>query len=125
MGKAKRWVLLEHTGSPNDPKGRHFDLMLEGKESCKTWQLRSFPIAGGPAREMIPLPDHDLKWLEKTEAIVSGNRGKAKRVLAGTYIVIKEEQSSTSQKIKLEGIAFMAILDIEGEKAKFLSKLIK
>ena len=29
MNQPKRWALLEHRGSPDDPEGIHFDLLLE------------------------------------------------------------------------------------------------
>ena len=47
MDTFKRWVLLEHVGDPNDPEGRHFDLLLEDRSECRSWQLRQIPILDG------------------------------------------------------------------------------
>ena len=46
-----RWVLLEHLGAPNDPKGRHFDLLVEDLEDCRTWQLEKFPVLNEPEQK--------------------------------------------------------------------------
>ena len=42
-----RFALLEHTGAPSDPTGRHFDLLLETASVCRTWRLMTLPEAGG------------------------------------------------------------------------------
>ena len=42
-----RFALLEHTGAPDDPGGRHFDLLLEAGEACRTWRLLEIPQADG------------------------------------------------------------------------------
>ena len=80
-----RFVLLEHTGHPDDPAGRHFDLLLEEPESCRTWRLAELPGAGGGAVAALPLPPHRLAWLDIEAGDVSGGRGFARRVDAGTY----------------------------------------
>ena len=80
-----RFVLLEHTGHPDDPAGRHFDLLLEEPEACRTWRLAAIPVAGGQAVAAEPLPPHRLAWLETIAGEVSGGRGFARRVDAGGY----------------------------------------
>ncbi len=80
-----RFVLLEHTGHPDDPVGRHYDLLLEEPAACKTWRLAEIPVAGGPAVAAMPLPPHRLAWLDIEAGEVSGGRGFARRVDAGTY----------------------------------------
>ena len=80
-----RFVLLEHTGHPDDPVGRHFDLLLEEVDTCRTWRLAEIPRVDGPPVAVTPLPAHRLVWLERLEGEVSGGRGFARRVDAGTY----------------------------------------
>jgi len=80
-----RFVLLEHTGHPDDPAGRHYDLLLEEPEACRTWRLAEIPVAGGEPVAATPLSPHRLAWLEIDAGEVSGGRGFARRVDAGTY----------------------------------------
>lgn len=81
-----RFVLLEHTGHPDDPAGLHYDLLLEDGEACRTWRLPAIP-GGGEAVAAEPLPPHRLAWLDIESAEVSGGRGVARRLDAGTYEV--------------------------------------
>ena len=81
----KRWVLLEHSDSPNDKGGVHFDLLLEEIDDCKSWRLLSFPILDGPPVKANLIQRHDIRWLEIDEEVLSGGRGKAKRVLKGFF----------------------------------------
>ena len=80
-----RFVLLEHTGHPDDPAGRHYDLLLEEPDACRTWRLAEVPVAGGEPVAATPLSPHRLAWLEIDAGEVSGGRGFARRVDAGTY----------------------------------------
>jgi hypothetical protein len=80
-----RFVLLEHTGHPEDPTGRHFDLLLEEPAACQTWRLAEIPVAGGRAVTAERLPPHRLAWLDTEAAEVSGGRGFARRVAGGRY----------------------------------------
>ena len=80
-----RYALLRHTGAPDDPSGCHFDLLLEDGDHCRTWRLANVPIPNGISQPAVPLPPHRLVWLEPRSAAVSGNRGWAKRVMAGTF----------------------------------------
>lgn len=86
-----RFVLLEHTGHPDDPAGRHYDLLLEEPEACRTWRLAEIPMAGGEPVAAEPLPPHRLAWLEIEAGEVSGGRGFARRVDAGTYDTVAGE----------------------------------
>ena len=86
-----RFVLLEPTGHPDDPAGRHFDLLLEEPEACRTWRLAEIPLAGGEPVAAEPLPPHRLAWLETLAGEVSGGRGFARRVDAGTYDTVAGE----------------------------------
>ena len=88
-----RFVLLEHTSAPDDPTGRHFDLLLENGSACRTWRLLALPLAGGPAVVAIELPPHRLEWLDRLEGEVSGGRGHARRIAAGRYEIVAASDS--------------------------------
>ncbi len=80
-----RFIILEHTGAPDDPAGRHFDLLLEDGESCRTWRLAALPEPGGPAVKTVELAPHRLAWLDHEAGEISGGRGFARRIDAGIY----------------------------------------
>lgn len=80
-----RFVIFEHTGAPDDPTGRHFDLLLESGAACRTWRLMELPKSDGPPVAALELPAHRIAWLETLAADVSGGRGHARRVAAGTF----------------------------------------
>jgi hypothetical protein len=86
-----RFVILEHTGAPDDPAGRHFDLLLEAGPACRTWRLMVVPISGGDPVPALELPPHRLEWLERLEGDVSGGRGHARRVDAGSYALLSSD----------------------------------
>ena len=81
----QRYALLRHTGAPDDPYGCHFDLLLEDGDICRTWRLATVPQLNGAAQPAVPLPAHRKDWLEPRSAAVSGNRGWAERIHAGSY----------------------------------------
>ena len=99
-----RFAVLEHTGAPDDPAGRHFDLLLEADAACRTWRLLSLPTADGNAVVAMELPPHRLVWLDRLEGEVSGGRGFARRVDAGTYDLRSSDADdlSTATVIVLE-----------------------
>ena len=80
-----RFAVLEHVGAPDDPAGRHFDLLLEAGPACRAWRLLSLPTADGHAVVAMELPPHRLVWLDRLAGEVSGGRGFARRVDAGGY----------------------------------------
>lgn len=80
-----RFILLEHTDAPDDPAGRHFDLLLEAGEACLTWRLAELPSAGDPAVAAEAIAPHRLAWLDHEAGEVSGGRGHARRVDGGPY----------------------------------------
>jgi hypothetical protein len=80
-----RFILLEHTGAPDDPVGRHYDLLLEAGEACLTWRLTAIPSVGGPAVAAVEITPHRLAWLDHEAGEVSGGRGFARRIDGGTY----------------------------------------
>jgi hypothetical protein len=80
-----RFILLEHTGAPDDPAGQHFDLLLEAGEVCLTWRLAEIPSPAGPAVAAVEIAPHRLAWLDHEAGEVSGGRGFARRIDGGTY----------------------------------------
>jgi hypothetical protein len=80
-----RFTILEHTGAPDDPAGRHFDLLIEAGDSCRTWRLTKLPEPDGRPVAASELPPHRLAWLDHETGEVSGGRGFARRVAAGTW----------------------------------------
>ena len=75
MTTTYRWVILEHTGAPNDPQGIHYDLLLEDLTSCRTWRLNQIPNSNSIEVEAIRLSNHNLRWLNTKESILSRGRG--------------------------------------------------
>ena len=78
--------MLRHTGSPDDIKGIHFDLLLEDKDFCRTWRLADIPLLDGPCVDSVYIAPHDLYWLDIEEKFVSGNRGFTKRIKHGIFV---------------------------------------
>ena len=124
-----RFVLLEHTGHPDDPAGLHYDLLLEdsalaGGAACRTWRLAEIPQAGGGAVAAQELPPHRLEWLEREAAAVSGNRGFARRVDAGTYERLATPPGAAADhRIRLQGGVVSGDLVIEMTPAGLHARL--
>ena len=81
-----RWVLLRHSGAPDDQSGTHFDLLLEDKEFCRTWRLSDVPSLDGPYVDCQYTFPHKLYWLDIKKKVVSGNRGVATRIKRGVFL---------------------------------------
>ncbi len=112
-----RFVLLEHTGHPDDPTGRHYDLLLEEPAACQTWRLADVPLLGGPSVRAQPLPPHRLAWLDTEAGEVSGGRGFARRIAAGRYERCRSEHAGpetahAAALIRLTGTPLSGILEI-------------
>ena len=103
-----RFAILEHTGAPDDPAGRHFDLLLENDAACRTWRLMQLPHPNGPAVAALELPPHRLAWLDTIADDVSGGRGHARRVAAGTFEPLMLDADSLSA-------ATVLVLELVGE----------
>ena len=99
-----RYVVLEHTGAPDDPRGCHLDLLLEDGEHCRTWRLDHWPQLDGDALTAIPLPPHRLVWLERQSAAVSGGRGWARRLASGHYEGELPKDPNTPLEVALSGL---------------------
>ncbi len=112
-----RFAILEHIGAPDDPAGRHFDLLLEAGEACRTWRLATVPEPGGPSVAAVELARHRLAWLDIEESDVSGGRGHARRVDAGTYGLTGTDAgsvaSATCLVLFLDGVVFRGRLRLE------------
>ena len=83
MSRMPRFVVLEHTGAPDDPAGLHYDLLVEAGDACRTWRLAALPVAGGGPVPAVELPPHRRAWLDHESGPVSGGRGFARRIDGG------------------------------------------
>ena len=117
-----KWVLLRHIGSPDDIKGVHFDLLLEGKEFCKTWRLSDIPLLDGPYVDSVSIAPHNLKWLDIEEKVVSGNRGVATRIKQGILLQSFSSVATNSIKLPLIWEKFEVDLLIDENGCRILRK---
>lgn len=108
-----RWVLLEHRLVKNNPYEFHFDLLLEEERSCRTWRLDKLPVLNGPSVPIISLPPHKLEWLERQESIVSGGRGWAQRIEAGTFVGSLPKSHGSIISIELVSATIYGRLELE------------
>ena len=112
-----QFVLLEHIGHPDDPVGKHFDLLLEQPKACETWRLAEIPVAEGPSVAAAQLPDHRLAWLHKVEGEVSGGRGFARRVDGGSYKSLTTSYAGEVRAVLLSGTTLSGVLRITQTEA--------
>ena len=112
-----RFVLLEHTGHPDNPTGKHFDLLLEQPDACETWRLADIPQVEQPALVATQLPDHRLIWLDRLEGEVSGGRGFARRVDSGSYVYLDTTSAKEKRVVKLTGETISGVLTIIKKEA--------
>ena len=100
-------MLLEHTAAPDDPAGLHYDLLLEEGPQCRTWRLASIPQPAGPHVHAVEVAPHRLAWLDHEAGEVSGGRGFARRVDAGSYEQVategQEPDASPDVSVSLQG----------------------
>ena len=123
MNKQKRWVILEHIGAPDDPVGRHFDLLLEDGNSCRAWRLTTMLVVDGPVLEAAPLPPHRLEWLEIKTGLVSGDRGLAKQVMAGLFYGSLPKMEGEALFVELSRNGLIGSLEIINGSCQLRSKL--
>ncbi len=83
-----RYVILRHSMPPDGARSSHYDLMLEGDGTLRTWALDSLPT-GDAEIAAEALPDHRIAYLDY-EGPVSGNRGRVERIERGTYRAVEE-----------------------------------
>ena len=94
-----RFILLEHTGAPDDPAGRHVDLLLEAGDACRTWRLAALPAPGRPPVQAAEISRHRLEWLVHEDGPVSAGRGRARRIDSGTYREIPSTQRGGDEEV--------------------------
>lgn len=94
-----RYVVLRHELPPDNPRGSHWDLMLEFAGALRTWALPVEPCAG-QVQTAEALSDHRLAYLDY-EGPVSEGRGAVSRWDQGTFET--EEQSDTRWQCVLSG----------------------
>ena len=117
-----RWVLLRHTGAPDDKKGIHFDLLLEDKEFCRTWRLSEIPLLNGPYVDSVYVAPHNLVWLDIKEKVISGNRGIATRIRKGFYFQSLPSIENTSINLSLKWEEDESVLLIDENGCRIFSK---
>ena len=117
-----RWVLLRHTGAPDDLNGYHFDLLLEDKDFCRTWRLSDMPLVDGPYVDSVYISPHNLYWLDIKEKIVSGNRGFATQIKKGIFLQPLPSIENSSMKLLLQWENIERDLVINEKGCKILSK---
>lgn len=102
-----RFAILEHTGAPDDPTGRHYDLLLEVDDSCRTWRLAEVPRAGGSPVAAFELSPHRIAWLDTVAGEVSGDRGFVSRVAAGEYELLAGDLRDRRQasRVAVSGVS--------------------
>ena len=121
MERKKRWALLEHVDAPDDPSGRHFDLLLESKLNCKTWRLSQFPLIDGPAVLAIPISDHKLEWLQRDHVVLSRGRGVVKRLEGGYFLGDLPSNNFNSIDLELVGETLKGQISIEDQMCSISS----
>ena len=111
-----RWVLLRHTGAPDDARGIHFDLLLEDKEFCRTWRLSDIPLLDGPYVNSVYIAPHKLEWLDLKEKVISCNRGVATRIKKGIFLKALPviQKSFINLTLKWEDIEVDLLIDENG-----------
>ena len=109
-----RFIILEHVGAPDDPAGRHYDLLLEDGAACRTWRLTELPEPGGAPVTGTELPPHRLAWLDHLAGEVSGGRGFARRIDAGDCASAPAGAAgSPALEITLRGARFAGVLRLD------------
>tara|TARA_Y100001968_G_scaffold269489_1_gene260313 strand:+ start:142 stop:528 length:387 start_codon:yes stop_codon:yes gene_type:complete len=121
LKKSYRWVLLRHTGAPDDLKGIHFDLLLEDKEFCRTWRLSDIPLLDGPYVGSVLIAPHNLDWLDIKEKVLSGNRGVANRIKKGVFMRSLPSIEKSDIKIPLKWEDSKADLEINDKGCRIFS----
>ena len=123
-----RYVLLEHTGAPDDPRGCHLDLLLEDGPTCRTWRLDQLPQLDGASLVATPLPAHRLVWLEREAAAVSGGRGWARRRAGGQFSGVLPDvgNDKATVQVELTGLGALNLpdrirLEISGGRCRLCS----
>ncbi|MEX2559208.1 MAG: DNA polymerase ligase N-terminal domain-containing protein [Pirellulales bacterium] len=93
-----RFVVLRHDLPPGQPRGVHWDLMLEEEDSgtLRTWSLPE-PPAAGTMLIAEALSDHRLDYLD-FEGPISQDRGSVTRWDRGTYELL----ARTSRELVFE-----------------------
>ncbi len=92
-GPIERFVVLEHEWN-----GVHWDFMLERSGVLKTWAV-DLPLEPGRELPARRLADHRIAYLDY-EGPISGNRGRVRRIDAGTYETIQWEDTMVQVVIR-------------------------
>jgi DNA polymerase Ligase (LigD) len=102
-----RFVLLEHVWN-----GVHWDFMLETGEVLRTWAIDA-PVVPGRELPARALGDHRRIYLEY-EGEISGNRGRVRRVDAGTFRILV--WSPEHVRVEVAGTQLVGEVDLRGTR---------
>jgi hypothetical protein len=96
-----RYVVLHHSGVLPE----HFDLLLEPPspptgQLLLTWRIEIPPGTWSTGTAARRQPDHRPVYMEY-EGEISGNRGRVRRVAAGTAVVLEVTRSAC--RLELQG----------------------
>ena len=123
-----RFAILDHTGAPDDPAGRHYDLLLEAGDACRTWRLAELPVPGGPPVPADELPPHRLAWLDHVAGEVSGGRGFARRIDGGSYAptqsISREDSPAETIDVMLERNNTTSRLSLTASGNRWIARLL-
>ena len=124
----QRFIILEHSGAPDDPAGLHYDLLLEQPEHCRTWRLAAMPEPDGPEVNAVEVARHRLAWLDHEAGPVSGGRGFARRIDAGVYEPVAIQEAETSPPggvhVTLHGERTAGTLHLRPDADRWLARLM-
>ncbi len=106
---SERFVILHHTGVTAD----HFDLMLEGPDHLWTWACEANPMdldegEHAPAHQQL---DHRKHYLHH-EGLVSGGRGRVKRVAEGTYRLLGRDEGLWRVQLQITNMGHVVTLHV-------------
>jgi hypothetical protein len=119
-----RFVILEHTAAPDDPTGLHYDLLLEQGDHCRTWRLAGLPQPDSPEVRAFEAAPHRLAWLDHEAGEVSGGRGFARRVDAGSYRPESPASNTPAAvEVTLQGESFAGRLLLRPDVDHWLARL--
>jgi len=125
--RVPRFAVLEHSDAPDDPTGRHFDLLLEAGNACRTWRLMLVPLIDGPLVAAVEIAPHRLAWLEHRSGEVSGGRGYARQIAAGSFALLSADAAelgeATALIVQLTGEKLSGRLRLEGAGEGWVASL--
>jgi hypothetical protein len=104
-----RYAILRHQTPPGGLRPAHWDFLLEGQGSLRTWALGREPDSQ-PAQAAEALPDHRLVYLDY-EGPISGGRGHVLAWDRGTFRWI--EQLPDRLVVEVDGVRLRGMVTLQ------------